>query len=126
MTISRFIRKMGFPHELTDINLYLGVPFSVSVSYCLSRMLNFSHYIKMPPSNFKERFHTFSLGIGKCSCGRTFDYASERDLNTKLRMHPKFWSKPLKGFNKIGVAKKAMTLREQQLSEAERMRKVHW
>ena len=88
-------------------------------------MLNFSHYIKMPPSNFKERSHTFSSGIGKCSCGQTFDYTSERDMNMKLRMHLKFCSKPPKGFDKIRVPKKATTLREQQLNEAERMRKVH-
>ena len=30
-----------------------------------------------------------------------------------------------KGFDKIGIPKKATTLREQQLTEAERMRKVH-
>ena len=30
-----------------------------------------------------------------------------------------------KSFDKIGVPKKAMTLREQQLAEAERIRKVH-
>ena len=65
-----------------DINPYPGVPFSVS--YRLSRMLNFSHYIKMPNSNFKERSHTFSSGIGQCSCGQTFDYTSERDMNMKL------------------------------------------
>ena len=30
-----------------------------------------------------------------------------------------------KGFDKIGILKKATTLREQQLNEAERMKKVH-
>ena len=40
-------------------------------------------------------------------------------------MHLKFCSKPPKGFDKIRVPKKAMALREQQLNEAERMRKVH-
>ena len=34
-------------------------------------------------------------------------------------------SNPPKSFNKIGIPKKAMTLREQQLNEAERIRKVH-
>ena len=68
-----------------DINLYFGVPFLVS--YHLSRVLNFSHYIKMPHSNFKERSHTFSSGIGKCFCSQTFDYVSERDMNMKFRMH---------------------------------------
>ena len=79
----------------------------------------------MPHSNFKERSHQFNSGVGKCPCGQTFDYASERHTKMKLRMHRKFCSNPPKGFNKIRVPKKATTLREQQLSEAERMRKVH-
>ena len=78
----------------------------------------------MPHSNFKERSHQFNLGVGKCPCGQTFDYMSERDMKMKLRMHRKFCSNPPKGFDKIRVPKKAMMLREQQLNEAERMRKV--
>ena len=42
----------------------------------------------------------------------------------KLRMHRRFFSNPPKGFDKIGIPKKAMTLREQQLNEYERMKKV--
>ena len=79
----------------------------------------------MPHGNFKERSHRFSTGIGKCSCGQTFDYLSERDWKMKLLMGLKFCSQPLKGFDKIRVPKKAMIQREQQLNEAERMRKVH-
>ena len=52
--------------------------------------------LKMPHSNFKERAHQFNLGIGKCSCGQTFDFASERDMNMKLQMHCKFGSQPQK------------------------------
>ena len=79
----------------------------------------------MPHSNFKERSHQFNLGVGKCPCCQTFDYASEREMKMKLQMHHKFCSNPSKGFDKIRVPKKATTLREQQLDEAERMRKVH-
>ena len=43
----------------------------------------------------------------------------------KLRMHRKFCSKPPRGFNEIRVPKKATTLREEQLNEAERMGSVH-
>ena len=43
----------------------------------------------------------------------------------KLRMHLKFCSNPSVAFDKIRVPKKATTLREQQLTEAERMKKVH-
>ena len=79
----------------------------------------------MPHSNFKERSHQFNTGVGNCSCSRTFDNTSERDIKMKLRMHLKFCSNPPKGFDKIRVPKKACTMREQQLNEAERMRSVH-
>ena len=50
----------------------------------------------MPHSNFKERHFTVSSGVGKCPCGQTFDFASEKDMNMKLRMNCKFCSKPQK------------------------------
>ena len=81
--------------------------------------------VKMPHSNLKERSQEFNSGIGKCPCGQNFEYISERDMKMKLRMHRRFCSNPLKGFDKIGIPKKARTLREQQLNEAERMKKVH-
>ena len=79
----------------------------------------------MPHSNFKERSHLLNSRIGKCPCGLTFDFTSERDMNMKLRMHRKFCSKPPKSSEQIRMPKKAMMLREKQLNEAERMRKVH-
>ena len=81
--------------------------------------------VKMPHSNFKERSQEFNTGVGKCPCGQIFEYTSERDMKMKLRMHHRFCSNPPKGFYKIGILKKATTLREQQLNEAERMRKFH-
>ena len=79
----------------------------------------------MPHSNFKGRSRIFSSRVGKCSCGQTLDFASERDMAMKLRMYLKFCSNPPVHFDKIGVPKKACTMREQQLNEAERMRKIH-
>ena len=79
----------------------------------------------MPPSNFKDEAYEFNLGIGKCPCGQTFEYTSERDMKMKLQMHLRFCSNPPVAFDKIGITKKAMTLREQQLAEAERMKQVH-
>ena len=79
----------------------------------------------MPDSNFKERSHMFSLGIGKCPCSQTFDFMSEKDMKMKLQMHCKFCSNPPKGFNKIRVPNKATTLKERQNNEAEWMWKVH-
>ena len=43
----------------------------------------------------------------------------------KRRIHRRFCSNPPLAFNKIGIPKKAATLRKQQLNEAERMKKVH-
>ena len=79
----------------------------------------------MPHSNFKESSHVFNTGVGKCSCGKTFEYASERDMKIKLRMHCRICSNPLLAFNKIGIPKKATTLKEHNSYEAERIRKVH-
>ena len=81
--------------------------------------------VKMPHSNFKERSHQFNSGIGKCPCGQIFEYTSERDTKMKLLMHRRFCSNPPVVFDKIGISKNAMALREQQLNEAERIRKVH-
>ena len=81
--------------------------------------------VKMPHSNFKKRSQEFNTGVGKCPCGQTFEYTSERDMKMKLRMHCRFCSNPPKGFDKIGILRKATTLREQQFNEAERIRKVH-
>ena len=79
----------------------------------------------MPHSNFKDRAYEFSTGIGKCPCSQTFKYTSERDMKMKLPMHRRFCSNPPVAFNKISVPKKACTMREQQLNEAERIRKVN-
>ena len=79
----------------------------------------------MPHSNFKERSQAFNTGVGKCSCGKTFEFASERDMKMKCRIHRRFCSNPPLAFNKIGIPKKACMMREQQLNEAERMKKVH-
>ena len=81
--------------------------------------------VKMPHSNFKERSQEFNTGVGKCPCGQTFEYTTERDMKMKLGMHHRFCSNPPKGFDKIGIPKKATTLGEQQLNEAEKMKKVH-
>ena len=43
----------------------------------------------------------------------------------EARMHHKFCSKPPRVFDEIREPKKACTMREQQLNEAERIRKVH-
>ena len=43
----------------------------------------------MPHSNFKDKAYVFNTGVGKCSCGKTFEYVSERDMAMKLRMHLK-------------------------------------
>ena len=79
----------------------------------------------MPHSSFKRKATEFEAGVGRCSCGQTFECASERELAMKRRMHRRFCSNPPVTFDKIGIPKKAATLREQQLNETERIRKVH-
>ena len=81
--------------------------------------------VKMPHSTFEREATEFEAGVGRCSCGQTFECASERELAMKRRMHLTFCSKPPVAFDKISVPKKACMLREQQLNEAERMHKVH-
>ena len=79
----------------------------------------------MPHSNFKRRATEFNTGVEKCSCGQTFECALEREIAMKHRMHCRFCSNPSVAFDKVRVSKKACTMREQQINEAERMKKVH-
>ena len=79
----------------------------------------------MPHSDFKRKGTEFEAGVGGCSCGQTFECASERELAIKRRMHLRFCSNPPVALDKIGIPKKACTMREQQVNEAERIRKVH-
>ena len=77
----------------------------------------------MPHSSFKRKATEFEAGVGKCPCGGVCIRAKISYM--KLRMHRRFCSNPPVAFNKIGIPKKACTIREQQLNEAERIRKVH-
>ena len=79
----------------------------------------------MPHSSFKRKATEFEAGVGKCSCGQTFECASKRKLAMKRRMHRRFCSNPPVAFDKIGIPKKACMIREQQLNEYERMKTVH-
>ena len=75
----------------------------------------------MPQTNFKERSHELNAGVGKCPCGQTFDFTSERDWEIKCRIHRKFCSNPPKSSKPVRMPKKAMMLREQQLNEPEKI-----
>ena len=79
----------------------------------------------MPHTSFKRKVIDNGAGVGRCHCGQTFECASERELAMKHRIHRRFCSKPPLTFNKIGIPKAACMMREQQLAEAERIRKVH-
>ena len=46
-------------------------------------------HLKMPHSNFKERSYTLNTGVEKSSCGQSFDFVSEKDMNMKLQIHCK-------------------------------------
>ena len=79
----------------------------------------------MPHSNFKRKVTDNGDRVGRCPCGRTFECASEQELAMKHRIDHKFCFNPPVAFDKIGIPKKVCTMREQQLNEAERIRKVH-
>ena len=79
----------------------------------------------MPQSSFKRKATEFEAGVGRCSCGQTFECAYKQELAMNHRMHHRFCSNPPVAFNKIGIPKKACTMREQQLDEVERMHEVH-
>ena len=72
--------------------------------------------VKMPHSNFKRKATEFEAGVGRCSCGQTFECASEQELAMNRRIHLRFCSNPPVAFDKISVPKKACTLREQKLN----------
>ena len=76
----------------------------------------------MPHSKFKEG-ESLLNSVGKCPCGQTFDYASERDRGMKFWLYRKGCPKLVSSKN-IRIPKKAMTLREHQHYNAERMRRV--
>ena len=107
----RISRKDGISTFARDHKDLSWSPLLVVLSLILND--KFFMLVKMPQSNFKERSREFNTGVGKCPCGQTFKYTSERDMKMKLRMHRRFCSNPPKGFDKIGNPKKAMTLREQ-------------
>ena len=79
----------------------------------------------MPHSNFKRKVTDNGSAVGKCSCGQNFECAFKRELAMKCRMHHRFCSNPPVAFDKIGIPKKVCTIREQQLNEYEKMKKVH-
>ena len=62
--------------------------------------------VKMPHGDFKRKATDNGSGVGMCSCGQTFECASERELAMKHRMHHRFCSNPPVAFDKIKVPKK--------------------
>ena len=57
-----------------------------------------------------------------CPCRQTLKFTSERDREIKFRMHRKVCPNPV-NTKQILIANKSMTLKEQQLDDAERKRK---
>ena len=86
--------------------------------------LNMTLY-KMPHSTFKQMPHESNTGVSKCSCGQTFDFSSNRDMELKRRLHRKFCKRPPIGKQKIGIPMKATTFMEHQAGTTMRRREVH-
>ena len=57
----------------------------------------------------------FGAGVGKCSCGQTFECASEREIAMKRRMHRRICSNPPVAFDKIGIPNKLVRLKNKSL-----------
>ena len=118
-------RRLQLLQEYHTLPFYMlrripGIEFAL-----MERIYNNLSLVKMPHSSFKRKVTDNGAGVGRCPCGHTFECASERELAMKHRIHCRFCSNPSLAFDKIGVSKKAATLREQQINEAERIRKVH-
>ena len=80
----------------------------------------------MPHSNFKKKSYALNSRVGKCSCGQIFDFASEKDMNKKLRMHCKVCPNLPEASKPFRMPKKATMLREKQhYYEAEMKQRVH-
>ena len=69
----------------------------------------------MPHSNFKRKATEFEAGVGRCSCGQTFECALEQELSMKRRIHHRFCSNPPVAFDKIGIPKKLVRLENNSL-----------
>ena len=85
---------------------------------------------KMPHSKFKDKNYEEGTGIIICTCGQTFNYASEREVRMKIRLHNKFCPNPSEDTSIDGVSnpinvKKSMTLKEFYKNEAEETRKLY-
>ena len=74
----------------------------------------------MPHSNFKQRSHENITGVGKCTCGQTFDYSSPRDMELKRKLHRSFCKNPPKGEQKISIPMKATTFMKHQAGTTKR------
>ena len=79
----------------------------------------------MPHSSFIFRVMYSGARVYKCPFGQTFESGTEREMDMKLRLHCRFCSKLPASINRMEIPKKACTIREQELAEAERIRKVH-
>ena len=76
-------------------------------------------------SSFTFRVTYSGARVYKCPCGQTFESGTKRGMDMKLRLHRRFCFKLPASINRTEIPKKACTMREQQLAEAERMKKVH-
>ena len=78
----------------------------------------------MPHNKSKYKPIGLDSGASKCSCSRTFKYKSERDPNMKLQLYHKVCTKLLESFEKVSEPEKAITLKEVQQDEVERVKRT--
>ena len=56
--------------------------------------------------------------VGKCTCAKFFDYASEKDMKVKRQMQCKFCPSPPEGSKQVKATNKVMTMKEFYNDEA--------
>ena len=81
-------QRLQLLQEYHTLPLYMLRRISKIELNLMGKNINNLSPVKMPHCSFKRISHAFNTGVGKCSCGQTFDYAPERDMKMKLRMHP--------------------------------------
>ena len=80
-SMSKASTSTGIPYSTL---LYVKRILSPEFTLMEKNMSLILSLVKMPHSNFKDKAYAFNTGVGKCPCGKTFEYASERDMKMKF------------------------------------------
>ena len=86
----------------------------------------FITHIKMPLSKFSEKpAFNENHGFLKCTCGQFLEFKSKKEEKLKIRLHFKYCSNPLEGFETIKPPRKRFSNTEAEHSWNEYLKKFH-